>query len=214
MPTIDLHVFADFVCPWCYIATERLDRLAQDYDVKIQWHPFLLRAETPPEGVPITAIFSPADLADKLAYVEQAVTRAGLPFQQPQHVPNTLLAHEAAYAAQAAGAGEAYHRALLRGYFAEGYDIGDQETLAAIGESIGLDGGLIMRALQAGTYREAVIQAIRDAHGLGVNSVPTFIFGTGAAFAGAQPYEVFQQVIDRHVLPAMAAEATEPADPA
>lgn len=206
MPKIDLHVFADFVCPWCYIATERLDRLAQAYDMKISWHPFLLRAETPPEGLPLSAIFPPGELEDKVAYVAQAVERTGLPFQQPQHMPNTLLAHEAAYAAQVAGVGEAFHRAVLTGYFAEGYDIGDPETLAAIGESVGLDGGLILRALEAGTYREAVLQAIRGAHELGVNSVPTFIFGTGAAFAGAQPYEVFQQVIEGHVLPAMAAD--------
>lgn len=206
MPRIDLHVFADFVCPWCYIATDRLDQLAKDYDLNIQWHPYLLRAETPPEGVALAAVFPPAELEDKLAYVQQAVERTGLPFQQPQHIPNTLLAHEAAYAAQAAGAGEAYHRALLRGYFADGYDIGDPETLAAIGDSVGLDGGRILQHLEAGTYREAVLQAIREAHGLGVNSVPTFIFGTGAAFAGAQPYEVFQQVIERHVLPALAAD--------
>jgi predicted DsbA family dithiol-disulfide isomerase len=209
MPTIDLHVFADFVCPWCYIGTERLDRLAQAYDMKIQWHPFLLRADTPPEGVPLTAIFPPGELADKTAYVQQAVERAGLPYQQPQHIPNTLLAHEAAYAAQALGAGEAYHRAVLKAYFVDGYDIGDAETLAAIGETVGLQGCNIMQALQGGTYRDAVLQAIRDAHALGVNSVPTYIFGTGAAFAGAQPYEIFEQVIERHVRPAMAAEAAE-----
>jgi predicted DsbA family dithiol-disulfide isomerase len=213
MPPIDLHLFADFVCPWCYIGTERLDRLAQDYELRVQWHPFLLRADTPPEGVPITDIFPADELADKLAYVQQAVEAAGLPFQQPQHIPNTLLAHEAAYAAAAAGAGEAFHRAVLRAYFVDGYDIGDAETLAGIGETVGLDGTLLLRALQQGTYRDAVVQAIRDAHALGVNSVPTFIFGTGAAFAGAQPYEVIQQIVERHVLPALAAEAPSP-DPA
>jgi predicted DsbA family dithiol-disulfide isomerase len=207
MPTIDLHVFADFVCPWCYIATERLDALAKLYDLKIQWHPFLLRADTPPEGVALADLFAPDELADKSAHVAQAVAKAGLPFQQPQHVPSTLLAHEAAYAAEAAGAGEAFHRAVLKAYFVDGYDIGDIETLAAIAETVGLDGARIQRGLEAGHYREGVLQAIRDAHGLGVNSVPTFIFATGAAFAGAQPLSVFEQVIRDHVLPALAAAA-------
>jgi predicted DsbA family dithiol-disulfide isomerase len=212
MPTIDLHVFADFVCPWCYIGTERLDALAKRYDLKIQWHPFLLRADTPPEGVAISAIFAPDELADKVAYVTQAVEKAGLPYQQPQHVPNSLLAHEAAYAAEAAGAGEAFHRAVLKAYFVDGYDIGDIETLAAIAETVGLDGERMQRVLESGHYREGVLQAIRDAHGLGVNSVPTFMFATGAAFAGAQPLEVFERVIEEHVLPALAA-AAEPQQP-
>src|SRR5580704_16274300 len=45
-------MFADFICPYCYIGQERMEQLARDYDVRPQWRPYWLHPETPPEGAP------------------------------------------------------------------------------------------------------------------------------------------------------------------
>src|SRR5262245_51578823 len=45
-------VFADFVCPYSYLAVDQIDRLAREYDVKPLWRPHWLHPDTPPEGSP------------------------------------------------------------------------------------------------------------------------------------------------------------------
>ena len=45
-------MFADFICPYCYIGQERMEQLARDYDVQPIWRPHWLHPETPPEGAP------------------------------------------------------------------------------------------------------------------------------------------------------------------
>src|SRR5437763_13622911 len=45
-------VFADFVCPYSFLAVDQIDRLAREYDVRPLWRPHWLHPETPPEGTP------------------------------------------------------------------------------------------------------------------------------------------------------------------
>src|SRR3954464_1454157 len=43
-------VFADFVCPYSFLAVDQIDRLAREYGVQPLWRPHWLHPETPPEG--------------------------------------------------------------------------------------------------------------------------------------------------------------------
>src|SRR5918993_5917358 len=45
-------VFADFVCPYSFLAVEQIDRIAREYDVQPLWRPHWLHPDTPPEGTP------------------------------------------------------------------------------------------------------------------------------------------------------------------
>jgi predicted DsbA family dithiol-disulfide isomerase len=45
-------VFADFVCPYSYLAVDQIDRLAREYDIRPLWRPHWLHPETPLEGTP------------------------------------------------------------------------------------------------------------------------------------------------------------------
>lgn len=203
--TIDLHVFSDFACPWCYIGTERLDRLVADYPVNIHWHPYQIRDDLPEEGIPMAALFPAGELEQKMGFVEKAVAEAGLPFRAPERSPNTHLAHQAACFADKQGKGDAFHRALLSAYFVDGQDLGDVQVLVEAARSVGLDGDALAEALASGKYRNEVDWAINEARSMGIQSVPTYVFGTGAAFSGAHPYETFKQVLEAHVLPALEA---------
>ena len=55
-------VFADFVCPYSYLAVEQIDRLGREYGVKPLWRPHWLHPDTPPEGAPREAT---PDVADR-----------------------------------------------------------------------------------------------------------------------------------------------------
>lgn len=51
--------------------------------------------------------------------------------------------------------------------------------------------------MEQGRYQRVVEDAIREARELGIQAVPTFILGERFALQGAQPYDVFLQVMER-----------------
>ena len=47
---LEIDVFADVVCPWCFLGAERLDRVLASFahPVRVIHHPFFLNPDTPP----------------------------------------------------------------------------------------------------------------------------------------------------------------------
>jgi protein-disulfide isomerase len=102
-------------------------------------------------------------------------------------------AQSAAEAANCAGAQGAYwkfHDAL----FSEKYGLG-MDAYRKYAADLGLDANALVACVEEGRYTEEVKADYAFAEGLGVSSTPTF-FINGIAVVGAQPYEVFKQVID------------------
>lgn len=195
MPTT-IEIYADFICPWCYISLDRLTRLAKERSVRLHWNPYLLRPNIPPGGVPLTSILPPDRLERAETAIREATQAAGLPLNRPALVPNTRQAHEIGLLAEAQGLDDAYHQAALRAYFAQARNIGDAEVLAEIGEEVGMARDEILEALHTGRYRAEIDSATTDAFERGIRSVPNFIFATGRRFSGALPYEAFLSAVD------------------
>jgi predicted DsbA family dithiol-disulfide isomerase len=75
--------------------------------------------------------------------------------------------------------------ALYGAYWDEGADIGDEETLVAIGTGIGMTREDVIAALGlTGPAVAAEADAFRRA---GVSGVPTFIVGERTGFSGGMP---------------------------
>ncbi|MED6310622.1 MAG: DsbA family protein, partial [Pseudomonadota bacterium] len=53
-----LEVFTDYVGPWCYLSTGRIEKLREKYDIEMKWVHFPLHPETPQEGRALTDLFS------------------------------------------------------------------------------------------------------------------------------------------------------------
>jgi predicted DsbA family dithiol-disulfide isomerase len=202
---IKLDIMSDPICPWCYIGKAHLDRALEahpDHPFEIEWHPFQLNPEMPAEGM------------DRRAYLEgkfggkEAAVRAYAPvvehaektglkinFEDMQRTPNTLNAHRLIHWAGIEGRQTAAVSALFKAYFVDARDIGSLDVLADIADSIEMDASVVMRLLNT----DADMQEIRDrdAHSreMGINSVPTFIVGGRHAVPGAQPPELWAQVI-------------------
>lgn len=191
-----IEIYADFICPWCYISLERLIRLAKERPVRLHWNPYLLRPDIPAAGVPLSAILPPDRLERAEAAVREATQAAGLPLNRPALVPSTRQAHEIGFLAEAKGLGDEYHQATFRAYFAQARNIGDPEVLAGIGEELGMARDEILEVLHTGRYRDEVDRATDNAFERGIHSVPTFIFGSGKGFSGALPYDAFLRAVD------------------
>jgi predicted DsbA family dithiol-disulfide isomerase len=50
-PELLATVFTDYICPFCYVGDVRLDRLRDDYDLRINWCFLEIHPETPSEGM-------------------------------------------------------------------------------------------------------------------------------------------------------------------
>jgi|WetSurMetagenome_2_1015567.scaffolds.fasta_scaffold03425_5 predicted DsbA family dithiol-disulfide isomerase len=191
-----VEVYADFICPWCYIGLDRLNRLVKDRAVLLHWNPYLLRPDIPRGGVPLSSVLPPGRLERAEAAVLEATQAAGLPLNRPDMMPNTRKAHEIGMLAEAKGLGDVYHRAVFNAYFVQARNIGDEQVLADIAEEAGLAREEVLGVIHSGRYRTEVGLATTEAFQRGIRSVPNFIFPSGKGFSGAQPYEAFLNAMD------------------
>ena len=202
---IKLDIMSDPICPWCYIGKAHLDRALQDHPnhpFAIEWHPFQLNPEMPREGMDRRAYlegkFGGKEGAVRAyAPVVEHAEKAGLNinFEAMQRTPNTLDAHRLIHWAGIEGRQTAAVSALFKAYFVEARDIGDAEVLADIADNIEMDAAVVTRLLKSDVDAQDIRD--RDAHSrkMGVNSVPTFIIANAHAVPGAQPPELWAQVI-------------------
>jgi predicted DsbA family dithiol-disulfide isomerase len=202
---IRLDIFSDPVCPWCYIGKANLDRaLGQhsNHPFQIQWHPFQLNPDMPREGMDraayLEAKFGGRDRAlSAYAQVEAAAGRAGITMDVSKvpYASNTLDAHRLIHWAGIEGKQNAMVDAFFRAYWHDQRNIGDPATLAQIAGEVGMDAPAIARLLASDADRDEIAARDADARGKGVNAVPTFLIAQQYVVSGAQPPELWGQVI-------------------
>ncbi len=206
---VRLDIFSDPVCPWCYIGKGLLDRALEgkpEHPFTIEWHPFQLNPDMPPEGVDrgpyLEAKFGGPDRSTQVyARIKEAARLAGLgiDFDAMTRVPNTLDGHRLIHWAGLEGRQGAMVSRLFRAYFREGRDIGDVATLAALAGDAGLDPAMTARLLASDADRDDIRARDTHARSRGVAAVPTFLIANQYALTGAQPVTLWSQVIDEIV---------------
>jgi predicted DsbA family dithiol-disulfide isomerase len=202
---IRLDIFSDPVCPWCYIGKANLDRALADHPdhpFQIQWHPFQLNPDMPPEGTDkrayLEAKFGGAARVDAMMDRLRDVARAaGLTFDpnRAPRMPNTLNAHRLIHWAGIEGRQSDLVTRLMRAYWEEARDIGDPETLADIAQEAGMDRAATLRLLRSDADADDIAARDADARAKGVNSVPTFLIAQQYVVTGAQPPDLWANVI-------------------
>lgn len=203
---IKLDILSDPICPWCYIGKARLDaalKARPDHPFVIEWHPFQLNPDMPPEGMDrrtyLEAKFGGKEQAVAIyAKIAEAAEESGLfvNLASIDRTPNTVNAHRLIHWAGIERKQEAAVTALFTAYFTEGRDIGDSAVLCDIAEAIGMERDVVDRLLSSDADIEDI--KARDAHSrkMGVTAVPTFIIAQQHAVPGAQPPEFWDKVID------------------
>lgn len=202
---IRLDIFSDPVCPWCYVGKTNLDRALEgqaDHPFAIQWHPFQLNPDMAAGGVDkneyLAARFGgTGKLASVNAHLQDFAAKAGLALDPdvPKRIPNTLNAHRLIHWAGLEGVQTRVVAALFRAYWQEGRDIGDTVVLADVSGSCGMDAALALRLLNSDADADDIRARDQDARAKGVTAVPTFLIAQQYVMSGAQPTEVWKQVI-------------------
>jgi predicted DsbA family dithiol-disulfide isomerase len=170
----------------------RVEQLQREYDVVVEWRAFLLDPTTPPEGKPYP--YPPEVRAQRSGPMRAMAAEVGLTITDRDFVANSQLALQAAEFAREQGLFEPFHRAVFDAYFAEGRDIGKLDELRVIARTVGLDEAGLVAALEDKRYAPRVLEDVQLAARIGISAVPAFIIGN-RAIMGAQPYEVFEELM-------------------
>lgn len=202
-----LDIISDVVCPWCYLGAANLLRAIETHGgahpFALRWHPYQLDPSLPPEGVD-RAAYLRAKFGPDLAGIDAAHARlqamgaaVGISyrFDRIARTPNTLDAHRLIRWAQPEGLQTRTAMILFSRYFERGEDISDPAVLAAAAGEAGLDPAAIARLLSGDSDRETVAAEVRAATDMGVTGVPTFLLAGSRAIAGAQPPDLWIELI-------------------
>ncbi|HEY9080881.1 DsbA family oxidoreductase [Magnetovibrio sp.] len=203
---MQIDVFFDPICPWCFIGKRRLQRalgLRASISATLTWRPFMLNPEMPPAGMERHAYllnkFGTESRVRRLLGALEATGQSeeiAFQFDRIHHTPNTVNAHRLVHYADEFGLAESVVERLYQAYFLEGRDTGDLDELSAIGRSVSLESSALDAYLDSSTDVSWVREQNALAHRMGVNGVPCFLVDGQLALQGAQPPEVLARLLD------------------
>lgn len=180
-PPLTVSVFADYICPFCYIGSARLLRLREHYALDVDWCFVEIHPETPASGMPLEALgYPPQQWARMMRNLYDMASRDGILIAERQFTTNSRQALRLAEAAKDCGDEVFYalHEALFASFFGERENIGDPLILQRLAQEAGMPAASIERALIGNPELEARMLAHRRrATSLGIGGVPAFIIG-------------------------------------
>jgi len=165
--------------------------------VRVSWVPFELHPEAPPEGIPREAYFGKARFAQAQDHLRTVSAEVGLSMESRDVIINSRRALGAAEFAREQGRFDEMHHALFKAHWERTAKLEDVDDLVRIGAGIGLDGDELRDAITQGRYETLIDESRHEAESVGINAIPAHIFDRRYLLVGAQPYDVFKQVLDR-----------------
>jgi predicted DsbA family dithiol-disulfide isomerase len=209
MRAIQVDVWSDIACPWCWIGKRRLEQASKlvDIDFRVEFHAFQLNPSAP------RSIQGDADYVGRLAAkyrcprpqaqqmidnMTAAGAEEGLQFDFSKVVPvNTFDAHRVIALAKTKGLQLEAKERLMRGYFAEGLALSEVSVLAELGVDVGLDPDEVIATLSSDSLSDAVREDLGMAARLQITGVPFFLFNGKLAVPGAQPPETLAKAAEK-----------------
>jgi predicted DsbA family dithiol-disulfide isomerase len=206
---MNIHIWSDVVCPWCYLGQRRFEHALALFDhrddVQVSHRSFQLdpsrpRHQTTSRREMLKSKYQLSDqqVREMDARMERLADSEGLEYHLTDagQTGNTLDAHQLLQLAKARGIQDAVIERLYRAYFTEQRSVFDRDSLVALGTEAGLDQAEARDVLERDAYVDAVGADVREARSLGVTGVPFFVIGRYGV-SGAQAIEIFSEALAR-----------------
>lgn len=208
-----IDIWSDVVCPWCSIGKRRLERALADFphrdQVEVVYHSFLLDpgAPTEPTGTAQQMLarkygLTLAQAAERQAAVIAVAAELGMDWSKHHESPHvgTVDAHRLLHLALAEGGPRqqaALKDALLQAYFGDARNVADHAVLREVASEVGPDAARVDDVLSGEEYAGDVAADIAQARAYGATGVPFFVVDEKYGVSGAQPTELFTQLLER-----------------
>ena len=207
MLMIELDIFSDTVCPWCYIGKKRLENALNKYKnlvIKQTWRPFQLNPGMPPDGMDrqeyLISKFGSSDAAKTVyenIYEEGVKEGINFNFDLIEVTPNSFNSHRLLALGYQADIQEKVLDDLFESYFLHGKDIGDPNILLQIAIKHNIDAEEFKSYLSDQENIEPLANEEIQAKKMGINSIPTFIVNKQIVINGAQTSENFELIFEK-----------------
>jgi predicted DsbA family dithiol-disulfide isomerase len=206
---MQIQVWSDVVCPWCYVGKRNLEHALADFahadEVQVEWRSYELDPEAPRRrpGSYVERIarkygLSVSEARARMARIISVGADAGIDFRFDDAQPgNTFDAHRLLHLAGALGVQHELKERLFAATFTEGQPIGDRDVLVKLALDAGVPEADARRVLESREYADAVRNDEVEAMELGVRGVPFFVIDGRYGVSGAQPPDVMRGVLDR-----------------
>ena len=225
VPRLSVDIVSDVMCPWCIIGWLKfrkvMDHFAGRLDFRVQWHPFELNPDMPPEGEDAAAHvmrkygISAEQSRANTGRLAGIAGELGFAFNRGPafRMRNSFDAHRLLTWAGAieepeqdgpTGVQTALKLALFKAHFSDNRDVGDVQVLADVAASVGLGRDRAAGILGSGEFGEMVRTEEAYWADRNITGVPAFILGGRMLVPGAQDPEAFIRVIENKILAAAA----------
>jgi predicted DsbA family dithiol-disulfide isomerase len=204
-----IEIWSDFVCPYCYLGEKKLEKALETLENKenieiifrsFQVNPNEVKHErggyynfiSKKYGVPYESAKSRMD------DLKNEAAKVGLNYRYDIMIRNnTSLAHQAAKFAKHEGKEKILVDRLFKGYFEEGADLGNLETLLSLAGEVGINTSELEKVLKDNYYLSEVAKDQMEASSIGITGVPFFIINDKVAVSGAQSIEHFKGALKK-----------------
>ena len=205
---MQVEVWSDVVCPWCYIGKRRLDEALAAFpggdDVVVVHRAFQLDPKAVSDGRRTVDVIAEkyrtdsAGAAAMMANVTEVAATVGLSYRLLDTVSgNTRDAHRLVLWAQAQGQSAELLESMYSGYFEQARDIFTTEALCELAAEAGLDSTEARAMLSTTAFIDDVAADQALAAQFGATGVPFFVFDRAYGISGAQPLEAFAATLER-----------------
>lgn len=192
-----LDFYFDFSSPYGYFASTRINELADKYGRRVDWHPFAGEVFKPSTSG-TSLVQNPA----KKAYIGRDYTRTAafhsIAFKLPSVFPlDTRMAARAVMWAESKfgeDKGIELAKAIFNAYYVDDKNIGDPQTIIALGVSIGLNADEFAIGMNNSFTKEQVRAEADLATAKGVFGSP-FVLFDGEPFWGFDRFEQLEAAL-------------------
>ena len=188
-------LYYDYICPFCFLATERVLGLTKEFDLEAKWLGVEIHPEYPAEGKRRKKTERTIRISKTL---ENVAAEAGVKISLPRFVTNSRLCLEGAEFAKEKNRFMEFHKACYSAYFREGKNIGLLETVLEAGERAGLCPEELSESFRKRSFSEKIERNMESAREKMVFGVPTLYLGE-LRVHGIQPAESYRKLIAKEL---------------
>ncbi len=180
LPELHITVYSDYICPFCYVGHHRLQRLRDEYNLKINWCFLEIHPETSADSEPIDSLEYPSEQwQTMLKNLDRIAKEENIPLSRLSFITNSKDALSLSEAAKQCGRELFYdlHEKLFNAYFVDQKNIGDRGVLKKLARSCGMVDAMIDSSWTDENIKKRLLNNFSSARTHNIQSVPGFIFG-------------------------------------
>lgn len=210
---MQIEIWSDVICPWCYIGKRRFEAALAAFphkeEVTVVWRSFELDTKSPSQYSETLIEMLSRKYQVSLQEAENMNTRVsslakevGLDYRLSEARPgNTFDAHRLLHLAASRQVGDQATERLMHAYFSEALPVGDRAALASLAPEFGISTNDTLAMFESDAFVEAVRADETRASALGISGVPFFVIDGKIGISGAQPVEVFADALRQSMQP-------------